>query len=301
MKFAKGSSGEIGVRWTVASPGVWRSIGAAAIALAALLAFSPRASAQFVDPLQNIGQRPELLKDVGVDQKLNDEIPLDLSFRDEHGQTVELAQYFGSKPVILTLVYYNCPMLCTQVLNGLDRSLKLIPLTIGKDFNVVTVSIDPTERPVLAEAKQALYTGMYGRPGAAAGWHFLTGDQAQIKALTQAVGFRYAYDSESKQFAHASVIMVLTPEGRLSRYFYGIQYPERDLRLGLVEASQGKISSPVDAILLFCYHYDPHTGKYGLLISRVIQLAGGLTLLIGGIFLFFLFRGEHYSLPGPRT
>jgi protein SCO1 len=265
------------------------------------LALPPRVAAQFVDPLQNIGQRPELLKDVGVDQKLNDEIPLDLTFRDEHGRTVELAQYFGSKPVILTLAYYNCPMLCTQVLNGLDRSLKLIPLDIGKDFNVVTVSIDPTERPVLAEAKQAMYTGMYGRPGAAAGWHFLTGDEPQIKQLAQAVGFRYAYDAESKQFAHASVIMVLTPEGRLSRYFYGIQYPERDLRLGLIEASQGKISSPVDAILLFCYHYDPHTGRYGLLISRVIQLLGGLTVLIGGIFLFFLFRGEHYTRPGARA
>ena len=274
---------------------------AGVLAAVGLFAISPRACAQFVDPLQNIGQRPELLKDVGVDQKLNDEIPLDLTFRDEHGQTVQLARYFGSKPVILTLAYYNCPMLCTQVLNGLDRSLKLIPQTIGKDFNVVTVSIDPAERPVLAEAKQAMYTGMYGRPGAADGWHFLTGDQPQIAALAQAVGFRYAYDSESKQYAHASVIMVLTPEGRLSRYFYGIQYPERDLRLGLDEASQGKISSPVDAILLFCYHYDPHTGKYGLLISRVIQLAGGLTVLIGGIFLFFLFRGEHYALPGPRT
>jgi protein SCO1/2 len=261
------------------------------------LAASPRASAQLMDPTQNIGQRPELLRDVGIDPKLNDEIPLDLKFRDEHGNTVQLAQYFGSKPVILTLVYYSCPMLCTQVLNGLDRSLKQIPLDLGKDFNVVTVSIDPTERPVLAEAKQAMYTGMYGRPGAEQGWHFLTGDQPEIKALTQAVGFRYAYDPDSKQYAHASVIMLLTPEGRMARYIYGIQYPERDLRLGLIEASQGKISSPVDQILLFCYHYDPHTGKYGLLISRVIQLFGGLTILIGGIWLFFLFKGEHYSLP----
>jgi protein SCO1/2 len=273
---------------------------AAALALA-LLAWPAPCSAQFVDPLQNIGQRPELLKQVGIDQKLNDEIPLDLKFRDEHGQTVTLAQYFGSKPVILTLVYYNCPMLCTQVLNGLDRALKQIPMDIGKDFNVVTVSIDPSERPVLAEAKQAMYTGMYGRPAAADGWHFLTGDEPQIKQLAQAVGFRYAYDSESKQFAHASLIMMLTPEGRLSRYFYGIQYPVRDLRLGLEEASQGKISSPVDQILLFCYHYDPHTGRYGLLISRIIQLSGGLTVLIGGIFLFFLFRGEHHALPGRRA
>ena len=271
-----------------------------ALALAAVM-LPVSASAQMIDPDQNLGQRPELLKDVGIDQKLDDEIPLDLTFRDEHGRTVELAQYFGSKPVILTLAYYNCPMLCTQVLNGLDRSLKLIPMDMGKDFQVVTVSIDPSERPVLAEAKQAMYTGMYGRPGAAEGWHCLTGDQPQIQRLAQAVGFRYAYDSESKQFAHASVIMILTPEGRLSRYFYGVQYPERDLRLGLEEASQGKISSAVDQILLFCYHYDPHTGRYGLLISRVIQLAGAATVLIGGIFLFFLFRGEHHASPGRRA
>ncbi|MGD0964066.1 MAG: SCO family protein [Candidatus Acidiferrales bacterium] len=274
---------------------------ASAVLLFAVLARPSRVAAQLVDPMQNLGQRPELLKDVGIDQRLNDEIPLDLAFRDEHGKTVELAQFFGSKPVILTLVYYNCPMLCTQVLNGLDRTLKQIPMEIGKDFTVVTVSIDPTERPVLAEAKQAMYAGMYGRPGAAEGWHFLTGDEPQIKQLARAVGFRYAYDSESKQYAHASVIMMLTPEGRLSRYFYGIQYPERDIRLGLEEASQGKISSPVDSILLFCYHYDPHTGKYGLLISRVIQLAGLLTVVIGGIFLFVMFRSEHYTLPGGRA
>ena len=279
-------------------------VAASALATAVLLTstlFPAAASAQLTNPIQNIGVRPELLKDVGIDQKLNESIPLGLTFNDENGKPVELRQYFGSKPVILSLVYYNCPMLCTQVLNGLDRTLKQLPMDIGKDFNVVTVSIDPTERPVLAEAKQAMYTGMYGRPGAADGWRFLTGDEPQIKRLAQAVGFRYAYDSESKQFAHASVIMMLTPEGRLSRYFYGIQYPARDIRLGLEEASQGKISSPVDQILLFCYHYDPHTGKYGLLISRVIQLAGLLTVVIGGIFLVVMFRGEHYTLPGGRA
>ena len=281
--------------------GAARACIALAVTILALLAMVPRSAAQFVDPLQNIGQRPELLKEVGIDQKLNDEIPLDLTFRDEHGNTVELAQYFGSKPVILTLVYYNCPMLCTQVLNGLDRTLKQIPMDIGKDYNVVTVSIDPSEQPVLAEAKQAMYVGMYGRPGAAEGWHFLTGDEKDIKQLAQAVGFRYAYDADSKQFAHASAIMMLTPEGRMSRYFYGIQYTERDVRLGLVEASQGKISSPIDQVLLFCYHYDPHTGKYGLLISRVLQLAGLVTMLVGGICLYFLFRGEHYTLPGRRA
>jgi len=267
----------------------------------ALLAHPSTASAQFTDPTQGIGVRPELLKDVGIDQKLNDSIPLGLTFRDEHGRTVELGQYFTGKPVILTLVYYNCPMLCTQVLNALDRSLQLIPMEIGKDFNVVTVSIDPTDKQSIAEAKWALYTGMYRRPGGPQGWHFLTGDEPQIKQLADAVGFRYAYDSDSKQYAHASGIMLLTGEGKISRYFYGVTYPERDLRLGLVEASEGKIGSPVDQILLFCYHYDPHTGKYGLLVSRMIQLGGLLTILIGGIFLLLLFRGEHYALPGRRA
>jgi protein SCO1/2 len=263
--------------------------------------FPAAASAQLTDPIQNIGVRPELLKDVGINQKLNESIPLGLTFNDENGKPVELRQYFGGKPVILSLVYYNCPMLCTQVLNGLERSLKNISLDLGKDYAVVTVSIDPTERPVLASAKQQLYTGMYGRAGAAEGWHFLTGSEPQIKQLANSVGFRYAYDPDSKQFAHASAIMVLTPEGRISRYFYGITYPSRDLRLGLVDASEGKIGSPVDAILLFCYHYDPGTGKYGLVISRVIQIAGGLTILVVAGLIFVLGRREHYALPQGRV
>lgn len=274
---------------------------AAGLSAALLLALPHAASAQFTDPNQGIGVRPELLKQVGIDQKLNDQIPLNLAFRDEHDRPVELAQFFVGKPVVLTLVYYNCPMLCTQVLNGLDRSLELIPMEIGKDFNVVTVSIDPTDRPAIAEAKQAMYAGMYQRKGAQYGWHFLVGDEPQIKQLADAVGFRYAYDPDSKQYAHASAVILLTAEGKISRYFYGVTYPERDLRLGLVEASQGKIGSPVDQVLLFCYHYDPHTGKYGLLVSRMIQLGGVLTVLVGGIFLILLFRGEHYALPGSKA
>jgi len=271
------------------------------VALIAALLFPAPASAQLTNPIQNIGVRPELLKEVGVDQRLNEPIPLDLEFKDEHGAVVPLRQYFGSKPVILSLVYYNCPMLCTQVLNGLERSLKELSLTLGKDYTVVTVSIDPTERPVLASAKQQVYTGMYGRPGATQGWHFLTGEEPQIKQLASAVGFRYAYDPDSKQFAHASVIMLLTPEGKLSRYFYGIKYPARELRLGLEDASEGRIGSPVDAVLLFCYHYDPATGKYGLVISHVIQIAGGLTILAVGGLIFFLSRREHYALPEKRA
>jgi protein SCO1/2 len=268
-----------------------------AVVALALLAHPLTMNAQFTDPMQNIGVRPELLKQVGIDQKLNQSIPLNLTFRDERGNPVEIGQYFVGRPVILSLVYYTCPMLCTEVLNGLDRSLKAVPLDIGKDFNVVTLSIDPTDRPIIAEVKQEMYTGMYGRAGAAKGWHFLTGEEPQIKQLADAVGFRYAYDPDSKQYAHASAIILLTPEGKISRYFYGVTYPERDLRLGLVEASEGKIGSPVDQLLLFCYHYDPHVGKYGLLISRVFQLAGGLTVLLGGIALLILFRGDHRSLP----
>jgi len=275
-------------------------MGVAALGAIALT-YPSRTPGQFTDPDQNIGVRPELLKDVGVDQKLNSSIPLDLTFRDEHGNRVALGQYFHGKPVILTLVYYNCPMLCTQVLNGLDRSLEQVPMSIGRDFEVVTVSIDPTDEPSLAEAKQAVYVGMYNRPGAATGWHFLTGEGPAIAQLTRAVGFRYAYDPDSKQYAHASVVMLLTPEGRLSRYIYGVSYPARDMRLGLVDASGGKIGSPVDQVLLFCYHYDPHTGKYGLLISRVLKLLGLATILTGGVFLIWLFRSEHYSFEGKRA
>lgn len=278
----------------------WALRASLAVAGLALLCAKP-APAQIMDPTQNIAVRPDLLKDVSIDQKLNDQVPLDLKFRDEHGNPVSLGQFFTpGKPVVLSLVYFSCPMLCTEELNGLDRSLKLIPMSIGKDFQVVTVSIDPTDEPIMAETKQELYTGMYGRPGSASGWHFLTGENSQIKALADAVGYHYAYDPDSKQFAHAALIIVLTGEGKISRYFYGVSYPSRDLRLGIEDASDGKIGSPVDQVLLFCYHYDPHTGKYGLVISRVIQLGGGITLLALGLLVFFLARGENYALPRSK-
>jgi protein SCO1/2 len=274
---------------------------ASGLYLLVLVAYPSACAAQLTGPVQSIGVRPELLKDVGIDQKLNDAIPLDLAFRDEHSNVVQLSTFFGQKPVVLALVYYNCPMLCTQVLNGLDRSLKDVPMDIGKDFDVVTLSIDPSETPRLAAAKRDLYTGIYGRPGAAEGWHFLTGEELQIRKLANAVGFRYAYDADSKQFAHASAVMVLTPGGKISRYFYGISYAARDMRLGLVEASEGKIGSPVDQLLLFCYHYDPETGKYGLLISRVIKAGALLTVLAIGILVLVLSRNEHYELPGRKA
>jgi len=277
-------------------------IAIALIAVAFCFAWNARpASAQLSDPMQSVGVRPDLLKNVGIDQKLNQQVPLDLAFRDESGKTVQLSQYFGQRPVILSLVYYNCPMLCTQVLNGMEAAMKGLPMDAGNQFEAVTVSIDPGDRPVLASVKKQMYTGMYGRPGAAEGWHFLTGDEDQIKKLADAVGFRYAYDPDSKQFAHASAIMVLTPDGKISKYFYGIQYSPRDLRLGLVEASAGRIGTPVDSILLFCYHYDPHTGKYGLLISRLIQVAGLLTIAVIGITMLVLFRRERYALPSYKS
>jgi protein SCO1/2 len=272
------------------------------IAVGALLgAIAPSSSAQLSDPVQRIGVRPDLLKNVGIDQKLNQSVPLELTFRDETGKTVQLGQYFGHKPVILSLVYYTCPMLCTQVLNGMEAGLRNVSLNMGEDYNVVTVSVDPNEDAKLAKSKQELYTGVYGRPGAGEGWHFLTGDEANIKKLADAVGFRYAYDPDSKQFAHASAVMVLTPEGKLSRYLYGIQYPSRDLRLALVEASEGKIGTPVDAVMLFCYHYDPATGKYGLLVSRLIKGGGALTVLVIACLMIVLFRREHYELPGSKA
>jgi len=286
----------------------WRLRGlATSVALASLLASSARGqshySGQYPEgyPTQNINVRPALLKDVGIDQKLSGSVPLDLPFHDETGKSVALRDLFGGRPVLLSLVYYNCPMLCTQVLNGMERSLKDVPMDIGKQFNVVTVSIDPREKPPLASAKRAMYAGLYGRPGAAQGWHFLTGDEPQIKQLANAVGFRYAYDPESKQFAHASAIMILTPEGKISRYLYGIQYAPRDLRLGLVEASEGKIGTSVDQLLLFCYHYDAVSGKYDLLVSRILKAAGVFTILVIGIGIFLLARSEHYGLPERRA
>jgi protein SCO1/2 len=240
---------------------------------------------------QNV--KPKLLHEVGIDQKLDQQVPLDLAFRDETGRTVALREYFGAQPVILAMVYYECPMLCTQVLNGLLASLKVVPLDVGRQFKVLTVSFNPREKPGLAANKKRVYVGLYGRPRAAEGWHFLTADEAPIKDLAQAVGFHYAYDAESGQFAHATAIMVLTPQGKVSRYFYGIDYPPRDLRLSLVEASANKIGSPVDQILLFCYHYDPTTGKYGLVIANLLRLAALATSLALGSFLFVMFRRER--------
>src|SRR5271169_2648933 len=233
---------------------------------------------------------PPGLRNVSLEQKLNQQVPLDLSFRDDAGRQLPLSSYFGGKPVILALVYYQCPMLCTQILNGLVMSLRGMSLESGRDFEVVAVSIDPTETPDLAARKKAEYPPRYAKTPA--GWHFLTGAEPQIRQLAEAVGFRYAYDARTKQYAHASAIMVLTPGGRLSRYFYGIEYAPRDLRLGLVEASENKIGSPADQLLLYCYHYDPSTGKYSAIVMNIVRLAGALTLLIFGYLLIWMWRRD---------
>jgi protein SCO1/2 len=225
-------------------------------------------------------EKPDMLKEIGIDQRLNEQLPLALPLRDEAGRSVTLGDYFGKRPVILALVYYNCPMLCTQVLNGLVGSLNVMSLEAGRDFDIVAVSFDTRETPAMAAAKKDAYLGRYKHPASANGWHFLTGSPESVAALTQAVGFRYRYDKKLDQFAHASAIMVATPAGRLARYFYGIEYAPRDLRLGLVEASAGKIGTPVDQILLYCFHYDPASGKYGPVIVNIVRLAGLATLVL---------------------
>ena len=234
--------------------------------------------------------RPPRLENVGIEQHLNAQVPSDLTFLDDSGKIVKLGDYFGHKPLILNLVYYNCTMLCGEALAGLASAMRLVKFNVGNEFDVITVSFDPRETPEMAAAKKKDYVGRYGRPNAAAGWHFLTGQADSINALTKVVGFQYQYDPKSNQYAHATAIMVLTPQGRISRYFYGVDFPPKDLRMGLVEASQGKIGNAVDAVLLYCYHYDPETGKYGAMVANILRLAAAATILILGIFLFILWR-----------
>jgi protein SCO1 len=233
---------------------------------------------------------PPKLENVGIEQHLNAQVPSDLTFHDDTGKAVKLGDYFGYKPLILNLVYYNCTMLCGEALAGLASAMRLVKFDVGNEFDVVTVSFDPRETPEMAAAKKKDYVGRYGRANAAAGWHFLTGEPDSINALTKAVGFQYQYDPKTNQYAHATAIMVLTPQGRISRYFYGVDFPPKDLRMGLVEASQGKIGNAVDAVLLFCYHYNPETGKYGAMVGNILRLAAGATVLILGMLLFILWR-----------
>jgi protein SCO1/2 len=242
---------------------------------------SPLYSSRPYQPRAPVGL-PKALNGVGIDQKLNEQLPLDLVLKNENGESVKLGDYFGKKPVVLSLVYYQCPMLCNQVLNGMVTAFRVMSFAPGKEFDVVTISFDPRETPVLAAAKKKTYVDYLPddkRASAAAGWHFLTADEASIARITNAVGFRYHWDEATNQFAHASAIYLATPQGRLARYFYGIEYAPRDLRLGLIEAAENKIGSPVDQLLLYCYHYDPATGKYGAAVMNMMRVGGVVTLI----------------------
>ena len=252
---------------------------------------SPSAKAQQI-------ATPAILSKVGITQNLNAQIPPDLTFRDESGNSVRIGEFFGKKPIVLSLVYFDCPALCTEVLNGELRTMKAISFNLGNDFDAVTVSFEPADTPALAKAKRDVYIGQYGRPGATDHWHFLTGEQLSIDALTNIVGFRYAYDSSIRQYAHAAAILILTPQGRIDRYFYGVQYPARDVRLGLIEASEGKIGSLTDQALLYCYQYDPMTGTYGVVVINVLRAGGGLTVLLLGIFMALMFLRERKRSSG---
>lgn len=239
---------------------------------------------------------PAILNGVGIAQNLNTQLPLSLAFTDDHGQQVTLSSYFGKRPAILALVYYQCPMLCSEELNGLTGALQMVNFVPGKDFNVIVVSIDPTETTDLAAAKKRSYLKRYGHPDTADGWHFMTGTQPNIDALTKAVGFGYVKipgpDGRLTQFAHASAIQIVTPEGKLAQYYMGVEYSPKDLRLGLVEASANRIGSPVDNILTYCYHYDPKTNKHSLVVARVVQLGGLLTVFMLGGFMLVMFRRD---------
>jgi protein SCO1 len=238
-------------------------------------------------------QLPPALREIGFDQKIGESVPRDVPLRDERGTTVRLGDYFGRRPVVLVFAYYDCPMLCTLVINGLSSALDVLSLEPGKDFEIVTVSFNPADTPAAAAAKKAVYLERYQRAGAAGAWHFLTADKPAIDRLTAAAGFRYAWDADTKQFAHPSGIIVLTPQGTLARYLFGIEYGPRDLRYAIVEASQGNVGNVADALLLYCYHYDPMTGRYGLAVMRALRLAGGVTVLGIAAFIVVTIRRER--------
>jgi protein SCO1/2 len=290
----------------------WRNaalIAAAAVSLSACV-LCPAALAQvsgygekFLGPVSD--KPPSILDKVGIEQRLNQQLPLELTFTDDAGKQVQLASYFGKRPAILALVYYQCPMLCSEELNGLTGALQMVSFVPGKDFDVIVVSIDPSEGTDLAAAKKRIYLKRYGHPETAAGWHFMTGTQANIDALTKAVGFGYVKipgpDGKLTQFAHASSIQIVTPEGKLAQYYMGVEYSPKDLRLGLVEASANRIGSPVDNILTYCYHYDPKTNKHSLIVARVVQLGGLVTMFTLGGFMLVMFRRDARQGNPPEA
>ncbi len=246
--------------------------------------------AQPAGPERAASELPPILREVGFDQNLGKTIPLDVTLMDEEGRQVEVGRYFGSRPVVLNFVYFDCPMICLQTLSSLASTLKVLSQEPGKEFEIVTVSFDPRETPALAAAKKKEFVARSDKPHIASGWHFLTGTKDEIDRLTGAAGFRYVWDADARQFAHPTGIMVLTPDGRIARYLFGIDYGPRDLRLAILDASSGRVGSPIDRVLLYCYHYDLSTGRYSLAIMRVVQISALATVLCVGTMIFVLAR-----------
>lgn len=259
---------------------------------------SPLYSPKYYDPSQTTSNGlPDALQKIGIEQKLGEQLPLDTEFKDEDGKTVKLGEFFNNgRPVVLAFVYYECPMLCNEVLNGLTGTLKGLSFDAGKEFDVVAISFDAreNEKPDLAKNKKESYMSRYGRPGTEKGWHFLTGTQASIEAATKAAGFGFEWDEKSDQFAHAGGIMVATPEGKMSRYFYGIDYSPKDVKFGVIESADHKVGNAAEKLILYCYHYDPSTGKYGFAILNFIRLGAVATLLgMGAMGLVFWRRNKR--------
>jgi protein SCO1/2 len=244
---------------------------------------------------------PAQLREVTFKQRLNEQLPLDAVFRDDAGRQVTLGQYFGTRPVILAFVYYQCPMLCTQVMNGLSSALKVIPFGAGRDYDVVLVSFDPRDTPAIAAEKKRAHLEYWSTQADAGAWHLLTGDEATIRRVTSSAGFTYQWDERSGQFAHVSGVLVVTPDGRLSRYFYGVEYSPKELRLALVESGEGRVGSAIDELLLYCFHYDPESGRYGLLVMNLVRLGGVMTMLFIGASLFLLRRREPRQAAHGRA
>ena len=282
------------IRRTIAKGGIGAMLCGALLSASALAQVSSYGDKEAGENSGN--QLPQVLQKVGVEQHLNQPLPLDAQFVDDTGKTVRLGDYFGKHPAILSLVYYNCPMLCSEEMDGLASALEMVRLTPGKDFEIVIVSIDPSETPQLAARKKAFYVKRYGRPETANGWHFLTGQQAAIDAVSKATGFGYIRvpgpDGKLDQYAHASAIEIATTDGHLAQYYLGVEYSPKDILLGLVEASGNKIGSPVANILTYCYHYDPQTNKHSLIVARVVQVGGMMTVVSLGSFMFLMFRRD---------
>jgi protein SCO1 len=310
VRVATAHKGAVKMQSTYPKRRGWRGAVKAATLAAALCAALPTPS--LLAQVSSYGDKetgpsndkpPSILSGVGIAQNLNAQLPLSLTFTDDEGKQVQLASYFSKRPAILALVYYQCPMLCSEELNGLTGALQMVDEVPGKDFNVIVVSIDPSEGTDLAAAKKRSYLKRYGHPETAAGWHFLTGTQPNIDALTKAVGFGYVKipgpDGKLTQFAHASSIQIVTPEGKLAQYYMGVEYSPKDLRLGLAEASSNRIGSPVDNILTYCYHYDPQTNKHSLIVARVVQLGGFVTVFTLGGFMLVMFRRDSRTGNGP--